>query len=255
MTSRPRRREGAKLLFVFSRLCAFAVCSFLAACPKPQLVAGPPPDAAALYAQVLAAHQAPQTMSCDAKAFVEAPQNGGRYSLHILVQRPRSLRIEALTPMGDPAAVLVAGDGRFALLDLRNNVFYRGPATPENLSRLIPAPLTPDELVALLTGAPPDGRPSDAKREGDGYRLTLGDESVALGADLRVLHVSRDDLWRVDLDDHDDASGAQVPRSLHLEMKDTKVDLRTRNHAYGQPPQEQAFRLQPPAGMRVEEVQ
>ncbi|HUJ28445.1 MAG TPA: DUF4292 domain-containing protein [Myxococcales bacterium] len=240
---------------MFRVLRALAVCSSVAGCPKPQTIAGPAPEPAALYAEVQAAHRVPQTMSCDAKAFVEAQQNGGRYSLHILVKRPRSLRIEALTPMGDPAAVLVADDGQFALLDLRNNVFYRGPATPENLSRLIPAPLTPDELVALLTGAPPDGRPWDSKREGDGYRLRLGIDTVTLGADLRVLHVARGDLWHVDLDDHDDSSGAQVPRTLHLEAKDTKVDLRTRNHAYGQPPPPQAFRLQPPAGMRVEEVQ
>src|SRR5207302_9667795 len=132
------------------------LCVLCVACPKPQTIAGPAPDAHALYAQAQAAHRIPETLSCDAKAFVEAPENGGRYALHVSVKRPASVRIEALTPLGDPAAVLVADQGRFALLDLRNNVFYRGPATPGNLSRLIPAPLTADELVALVTGGIPD---------------------------------------------------------------------------------------------------
>src|SRR4051812_10316481 len=147
----------------------------LLGCPKADtVVAGPPPDPGALYFQVKKAHGVPETLSCDAKAFVEAPENGGRYALHVSVRRPASVPLEALTPMGDPAAVLVADQGRFALLDLRNNVFYRGPATPENLSRLIPAPLRDDELVSLITGDIPDlpgGRPSSAFREGDGYKL------------------------------------------------------------------------------------
>jgi len=139
----------------------------------PQIVQGPPPDPGALYIEAKKAHGVPETLSCDAKAFVEAPENAGRYALHVSVKRPVSIRIEALTPMGDPAAVLVADQGRFALLDLRNNVFYRGPATPENLSRLIPAPLRDEELVALITGDIPElpgGRPDTAARDGDGYR-------------------------------------------------------------------------------------
>jgi len=130
----------------------------------PQIVQGPPPDPGALYIEAKKAHGVPETLSCDAKAFVEAPENAGRYALHVSVKRPVSIRIEALTPMGDPAAVLVADQGRFALLDLRNNVFYRGPATPENLSRLIPAPLRDEELVALITGDIPElpgGRPTE----------------------------------------------------------------------------------------------
>src|SRR5260370_39964565 len=92
----------------------------------------------------------------------------------VSVQRQRSMRLEGLTPLGDPAAVLVADQDRFALLDLRNNVFYRGPATPQNLSRLLPAPLRDEELVSLITGAIPDlpeSRPTSSQRDGDGYRL------------------------------------------------------------------------------------
>jgi hypothetical protein len=247
-----------------------AVLLLLAAgCPQQQVVTGPPPDPGALYFQAKKAHLLPATLSCDAKAFVDAPENGGRYALHISVKRPASLRIEALTPMGDPAAVLVADQGRFALLDLKNNVFYRGPATPENLSRLIPVPLRDEELVSLITGDIPElpgGSPETATREGDGYRLVIAaprvKQEIALGADLRVTGVRRTDmegkvLWSIGLDEHDDSSGAQVPRLIHLEapLAKTKLDLRMRNFLTGKPPPSGAFLLGVPQGMRVEEVQ
>src|SRR5438552_17649771 len=110
----------------------------LVGCPRPQIVAGPPPDPGALYIEAKKAHGIPETLTCDAKAFVEAPENSGRYALHVWVRRPASLRMEALTAMGDPAAVLVADPGRFALLDLRCNGFHAGPATGEQLRRLRP---------------------------------------------------------------------------------------------------------------------
>jgi hypothetical protein len=240
----------------------------LLGCPKPVMVAGDAPEPVRLFEMANAAHKLPETLSGDAKAFVEAPENGGRYALHISVRRPASLRIEALTPLGDPAAVLVADQGNFALLDLRNSVYYRGPATPANLSRLIPAPLRADELVSLLTGAIPDlpgAVPTAARRDGDGYRLTLAAgallQEVALGADLRLGEVRRstrggDLLWSVALDEHDDAGGAQVPRLIHLDAPagKTKVDLRLRNLVAGKPPPAGAFLLGVPQGMRVEEV-
>jgi hypothetical protein len=241
----------------------------VAACPGAQVVSGPPPDPGALYIQAKQAHGVPATLSCDAKAFVEAPENGGRYALHISVKRPASIRMEAITPIGDPAAVLVADQGLFALLDLRNNVFYRGPSTPENLSRLIPAPLRDDEIVSLVTGDIPDlpdSRPDSAVRDGDGYRLVISSprmrQEVTLGGDLRVVGVRRLDsrdnlLWAVSLDEHDDSSGAQVPRLLHLDAPPgrIKVDLRVRNVVAGKPPPSGAFLLGVPPGMRVEEVQ
>lgn len=247
-----------------------AVALLLCGCAAPrQTASGPPPDPGALYIQARKAHALPQTLSADAKAFVEAPENGGRYSLHVAVKRPGSLRIEALAPTGDPAAVLVADQGRFALLDLRNNVFYRGPATPENLSRLIPAPLRDEELIALITGDIPElpgARPDSAKRDGDGYQLVLSSmrarQEVTLGGDLRVVRVRRFDaqnnlLWAVSLDEHDDSSGAEVPRLLHLEapLGKTTVDLRVRNILTGKPPPSGAFLLGVPPGMKVEEVQ
>ena len=274
------RRAAVVLLLVASQP--------MLACRPPAPLSPAGLDAVAIFEQARAAHRLPDSLSCDAKAFVEAPEQGGRYPLHLAARRPASLRIEALTPLGDPAAVLVADHGRFALLDLRNNVFYRGPSTPENLARLLPAPLRDDELVALLLGGIPElpgAEPISAVREGGNLRLVLStvppgtttlrgvSQEVLLGGDLRVLEVRRllaagsagsggsgaepaartEVLWSVKLDEHDDSSGQELPRLLQLEVpaRKTRIDLQLRNLLVGKPPPAGAFLLGPPKGMQL----
>ena len=206
-----------------SILLAFAIS--VISCGHAPPAAGPPIDAAALAEQLLKAHAEPQTLSASGKAAVDAPQNGGRYQIQIVVRRPASLRIAALDPLGNPAALLVADGGRFALLDLRANVFYRGPSTPENLSRLIPQPLRDEELVALILGAMPPllaARPTEAHRAGDGSVLTLDADGVrqevSAGGDLRIEHVRRfrggELWWEVSLDEFDDATRLSRPAAV-----------------------------------------
>src|SRR5205823_6579251 len=136
-----RHRAPVKRALVVAALCA---CSHAP-------VRGPDLDPVDLAARIAKAHAVPESLSGEGKAFVDATRNGGRYPFQVAVRRPASLRIAALDPLGNPAALLVADEqGRFALLDTRSNVYYRGPATAENLARLIPAPLRPAELVAFL---------------------------------------------------------------------------------------------------------
>jgi outer membrane biogenesis lipoprotein LolB len=242
--------------------------AFCIACPHAPPAAGPPLDPVPLLQQLEKAHAEPQTLSASGKTAVDAPENGGRYQIQIVVRRPASLRIAALDPLGNPAALLVADGGRFALLDLRSSVFYRGPSTPENLSRLIPEPLRDEELVALILGALPPlpgARPVEAHRAGDGSVLTLtsGDvrQEVTAGADLRIEHVrrfrGRDLWWEVELDDFDDASGQQMPRRLHLSAPGQRiqVELQLKERVWGKPTSPAAFQLNPPRGVKVVEVE
>ena len=248
------------------RLAAVAVLAAVACRHAPP--AGPPPDALVLLEQVRKGHAEPQTLICEAKAFVDGPQDGGRYALQIAVRRPASLRIAALDPLGNPAALLVADGGQFALLDLRNNVFYRGPSTPENLSRLIPAPLRDEELVSLLLGAMPElpgARPVAANRAGDGWVLLLEGpagitQEVSISPGLRLDHIRRyvngKPWWAATLDEFDDASGQEMPRLLHLSVPadKTEVELRLKDRLWGKPPPPRAFQLGVPPGMKVVEV-
>ena len=244
-------------------LCA---CACALACPRRE-GRGPNVDPVALYEQIEKAHARPDSLTASGKAFVDAPENGGRYALEVSVRRPASLRIALLDPLGNPAALLVADGGRFALLDLRERVFYRGPSTPENLSRLLPAPLSDAELVALLLGAMPElpgSVPEEAFRAGEGSVLVLRAgqlvQEVSVGADLRLEHVRRFDgprpRWAADLDEHDDLGGVQMPRFLRFVVPDrkTQVELRLKDRLVGKPPPSGAFQLGPPAGVKVVEV-
>jgi hypothetical protein len=60
----------------------------------------------------------------------------------------------------------------------------------------------------------------------------------------------------VDLDEHDDAGGVQMPRLLHFVVPDSKteVDLRLRDRLVGKPPPNGAFQLRAPPGVKVVEV-
>lgn len=292
----PSRGAAALLCAV-----AFAGCQHARPRPAPALAVEPAPDpallarqraeAAALLDKVNAAHALPATLSADAKAFVDAAEGGGRYGLIVAVQRPDSLRIDALMPWGDPAATLVAHQGRFFLRDERSHVFLRGRSTPRNLARLLPAPLRDDELIALLCGAVPElpgASPLRAEDAGDGnqrlYLSTLPAEGlrtvrgfsqqVVVGRDLRVLEVSRllagggaggpeQLLWTAKLEEHDPLGGGLVARLLHLhipketsgESKDIEIDLKLKNILAGKPPPAAAFTLVPPPGMRIEELE
>jgi len=232
-------------------------------------VRGPDLDPVDLAARIEKAHELPDSLGAEGKAFVDAPRNGGRYPFQVAVRRPASLRIAALDPLGNPAAVLVADEqGRFALLDTRSNVYYRGPATAENLARLIPAPLRPAELVAFLLGAPPPlpgGVPASAHRSGDGSVLLLRApggvwQEICAGSDLRVERVRRfrgEDLWwSATLEDHDDKGGAQMPRLLRFSIpgEKTEVELTLRDRLIGKPPPSGAFQLGPPPGVRIVEL-
>ena len=163
--------------------------------------------AESLLVRVRQAHQKPVTVTGDAKAFVDAAENGGRYALMFAVQRPDSLHIDALLPWGEPAASLVTSQGKMAFRDDRQKKFYRGTSNPRNLSLLLPAPLADTELIALMTGSLPElpgGEPSSVEDAGDGRQRLLirttppglttlrgYTESALIGRDLTVLEVSR----------------------------------------------------------------
>jgi hypothetical protein len=246
--------------------CCFVLAALCACAHAP--TRGRNLDPVALAARIEKAHAVPDSLTAAGKAFVDAPRNGGRYPFQVSVKRPASLRIAALDPLGNPAAVLVADAGQFALLDLRQQKYFRGPATAENLSRLIPAPLRAEELVALLLGgAPPlpGGVPVAAFANGDGSVLVLEapgglSQEVSAGSDLRIDGVRRlrgkDLWWSATLEDHDDAGGAQMPRLLRFSIPSdkTEVELTLRDRLIGKPPPFGAFQLGAPPGVEVVEL-
>lgn len=71
----------------------------------------------------------------------------------IVAQRPRSFRVETLTPFEQPVDVMTSNGEQLWLL--REGRLFAGPATPENVARLLPLPMRPEELVETMLGGVP----------------------------------------------------------------------------------------------------
>lgn len=95
----------------------------------------------------------------------------------LLARAPASLRFEALSPFGQPFLIVTIHDGRLMAYDLGANEVAAGPATPEVAAEFFHLALSPEELVAILTGhvlAPGDLRAAEFEAPDDlGPSLTL----------------------------------------------------------------------------------
>jgi len=199
------------------------------------------PDPAALLAQVERTQARIQRVRGEARVKVESPGGSGTLTQFLAAERPDRLRLDALDFFGNPAAALVADGGRFALLDLREGVYYRGAATPENLARLVPLAISASELVTLLCGAAPILAGTAAAVEpGDGLvRLTLEGEDriqrldVGAGAAVHASTLAArpgrappSGGYDLSFDDFEDRGGRPFPGTLRLEAPAAGVRLR-----------------------------
>lgn len=231
--SRLRGHAAASRAAALLALCAVAGCVKRA--PPPDLAADP----AALLAQVERTQARVARVRGEARVKVESPRGGGSVTMLVAAERPDRVRLDTLDFFGNPAGVLVADAGRFALLDLREGVFLRGAATPRNLARLLPLALPADELVQLLCGAAPlAGRPV-AVEAGDGVaRLTLEADGrvqrVDVGAGAAVHASSASDpagralagSYRLAFDRFEERAGRPFPGELRIEAADAGVRVR-----------------------------
>ncbi len=191
--SRGRPPTGARARAAGALAAALAVA--LAGCTRV-----PPADLSrdpsALFDQVRAAQARVQRVRGSARVKIASPGASGSVLEFAAAEKPDRLHLETLDFFGNPAAVLVAADGRFAFLDTRANVLYRGDATPENISRLLPVVLPVEELVIILCGSAPllPGTPLEVGVKDDRLLLTVGlgdvGQRLAIG-DLASVEWSR----------------------------------------------------------------
>jgi hypothetical protein len=105
----------------------------------------------------------------------------------ILVRRPASLRVEALSPMG-VAAVVTANDSQIAVFEASNNTLKTGSATAQTLNRFVQIPAAPRDAVNLLMGLAPEEQ-----------ALTGKIDSVWIEGDLTIVSYAKDDGSRTEL--------------------------------------------------------
>lgn len=193
----------------------------------------------------------------------------------VVFAAPDSVRIETISPMDTTLSVLVLGSGTVTMYDLGAQLFVQGEATPQNLARLAPVPLTADDVVRVLSGAPPLDMASEASLEQvtlrwntrrGAYTLTLPtDEGGELELDIRhgdwVVSGAR---WR-DADGEPvwdyagamfetlDGSDVVMPHRLRFRIPAERVDVELEVERYDLNPSlaDTLFTLTPPRGVEV----
>lgn len=74
----------------------------------------------------------------------------------ILVKRPDKLRVQTRIPgTNEILSVLVSDGERFAMHERDTNRYYTGPATPDNIDRLLPVGLSARDVVRVMLGGAP----------------------------------------------------------------------------------------------------
>jgi len=255
-------------------LVAAALGGVLAGCPRRVPPADLSRDPAVLMGEVQAAQARVRRVHGMARVKISSPGPSGSVTEFVAAEKPDRVRLETLDFFGNPAAVLVAAGGRFAFLDTRENVFYRGEATPENVSRLLPVVIPVEELVTILCGSAPllPGKPLEVGIEDGLLLLTIGLDEVgqrlAIGERAsvewsRVRRAApgggRDDAVAYDLafDRFRERLEARFPLDVRLDAPagGSRVELTWREEVdVNGPVDPKLFEMVPPRNARVVEV-
>lgn len=174
---------GRKALgFALGAACAFT----LGACPRRPIRFGPGgelKDPRAVLAQVDRLSGRVLSLKAEAKVSVTTPRQSGTVGELVAVMRPAALHLETLDFFGKPVAVLASDGARFALFLAAEGQYLVGPATAENVSRLLPIVLEPKEAVMLLLGDVPRIPAEPTRLEIDeaarAYVVTLSHGAIA----------------------------------------------------------------------------
>lgn len=200
----------------------------------------------------------------DSQVRVSSPQGSGALTVFVAVSRPALVHLEALNFFGKPQSILVSDGRAFGLYQPDEGKYYRGPASPRNLSRFLPLVLPIPDLVSLMLGEVGRiaGGTATLTLDADSgwYLVTLSRGSVVqkLWIDPATRRVRKSSLkggrdYDVQFDDFETAGATVFPRELKLsaESASTQLALRYTDIALNEPMDPGLFRMEPPAGVSV----
>jgi hypothetical protein len=226
---------------------------------------GAPTSAEDLLKRVEFAEAQVTSINGDAKLVIDSPQGKGAVDLFLAVAQPASLHIEQLDFFGRPQAVMMTDGTAFGLF--QDGRFMRGPATPENLSRLLPVVIPPQELAAVLLGrAPRIAHESLAMRFDDRtqhFVLTLKRGAAVQTLEIsppsyRVVHSSAQgfDAYEINFSDITEQNGVMLVKSVTLTAASakTKLELTLKTVTLNEEPDPSMFVPEAPPDVPVVDV-
>ena len=245
-------------------------CALLAGCaPRPASIPEttlPGVASEALLQLVKTSGTSIQTVRGLAKVKLVGKDRSVGFSQVLLVAFPDRLRAESLSPFGSPLLILASDGSDLEVLLPGEGRFLQGPASAENLRRFTRIPLRLADLVSLLLYRPLLLSWDSMRQDGDGrnlYRLILDGpqdrrQVFTFDAGKRLIGAAyyhgTDLLLEVKYGDFL-AAAPLYPQRVELSVPGSGIDatVRFQDVALNVNLPADRFRLQPPAGARVEE--
>jgi hypothetical protein len=145
-------------------------------------------DAEDLLGKVRATEDRLRSVQADGRMKVETPQQSAPWvDVFLSAARPNRIYLEIHDFFGKPQASLVCDGERFGVYQAAEGRYYRGPATPANVSRLLPMELSAAEIVGFALGAP-------LKIQAKAMRLTVDERAGAYRVELQAEGMTQN-LW------------------------------------------------------------
>lgn len=235
----------------------------------PELTTLPAPAVA--LAELRAAGANKHSLTAEGRVTYFGEKGRVRLKAVLLAERPGRFRIETLSPFEQPVDVMACDGSRLWLLS--GDRLREGPATPENIARLLPMPLYPEEVVDVLLGGVPSGERFSAtgiQGADDGqWRLELssgGGVAAHLWMDpvakqvrrLALLDAGGQERVTVDFDDFGVPEGATDGRELPQEIvvkvpgRDLDVSIKLTRAQVDRAIDPGLFRIEAPPGVALE---
>jgi outer membrane lipoprotein-sorting protein len=186
----------------------------------------------------------------------------------LLIHRPGSLRLEALSPLGPAVFSLVIRRGEVEIFAPSESRAYRGPATVQLLERLFALPLAPADALGVICGRVPlcPAERATVQKEGglwildlhcrtDGWQQRVRiDSSQGDPVGWNLFDRSGQVILSVVWAGHRKIGDARLPMEIHVEMpqKGNRLDLRLKDPEVNVPVPEDRFRLTIPPGTEIE---
>ena len=237
----------------------------LAGCPpRVDVRSIPPPDATALLAEVDTIDAQVARLQSQAKARVDGRGKKGNVQLFVAVAAPASIHLEVLDFFGKPSGILISDGQRFVMFASDVGVWQRGAATAENVARVLPVSLPPEQLVSMLLGrAPRLADPSPAlavDAEENLFQVTLHQDARTqqLWVDPTRRRAVRSRVegpggYTLTFDKFEDVHGTPFPRSIAF-AGEGSVALEFTDLRLGDQPDASLFVPEPPQGVPVEQI-
>jgi hypothetical protein len=203
----------------------------------------------------------------ESKIKIDSPNAKGVLTLFMAVTHPSLIHLESLNFFGKPQAVLISDGATFGLFSADEGKYYRGPASPQNISRFLPVVLPPEELTALMLGRAPripaDSSELSIDEEKKTYKLVLKKAPVTqtLWIDPKNHRVLRSEVRGVSAYDLafesiDTVGQVTYPRKVVLmaPAANTTLELLYKDVAVNEAPDLTMFDQTPPANVPIIEV-